>query len=141
MHKPFTSLALAAGVTAALALGTPGASVAAPVSTGNASLQQAVPDSVIQVQRWRRGAFIAGAATAGFIAGAAIASSRPYYYYGPGPYAYEPYPYTYYQAPLDNYGPVYGAAPYAYGYAPYGAPCWGESHAPQHTGDYSTRTC
>jgi hypothetical protein len=70
---------------AAIAMGVMSAT-ATPIATRAAQLEKATSGQVVEVQwrRWRRAApWIAG----GLVAGAIIASQRPYYY-GPG-YVYD----------------------------------------------------
>jgi hypothetical protein len=99
----FRTRALAAGLAAALAAGTPG--LAAPVMTNTAAIKTATEADVIRVD----GGFAAGlfgGLVGGAIVGAAVA--RPRYYYPP-PYYYDPY----YGPPPVVYAepPVYAAPP------------------------------
>ena len=81
--QPFTKMmALAIGMAGALAVGTANPTWAAPVSTGAAHLQEAVPSDVIDVshRRWRRAA-VAGLALG--IIGGGYYYGYPYHHYGP----------------------------------------------------------
>jgi hypothetical protein len=114
---------LAAGVAGAIALAAAAPAWSAPVLSSAAALNAAAPSATEVQWRPRYGWAIAGAAAAGIVAGAALASRPHYYgYYAPPPvYAAPPPVYVapppVYAAPAPVYvapGPVYVAPPPVY---------------------------
>lgn len=99
---------IAAGVAGAVVIAAAAPAWSAPVMTNAAALKAAIPSATEVQWRPRYGWAIAGAAAAGIVAGAAIAS-RPYYYgyYAPPPVYVAPPP-AYYAAPPAYYAPPPG---------------------------------
>jgi hypothetical protein len=123
MQNVFVKKVAAAATAGAIAL-TSTAAFAAPVTSANATLEQAAPAPTVDVyyRRWGPGPWIGAGIVAGVLTGAAIAAAnRPYYYYDPyysGPAYPQPGSYYYDDAPPPQPAP----APYYYNAPPQPSP-------------------
>lgn len=124
MSNQSITLAVAAAMIGAVAVGWAPAAWAGPVSTSMTAFKQATVSDVTEVRYYRRGYYgrrvYPGAAIGLGVVGAAAAAAAvgSGYYYGPR-YGYYGPGYGYY-APAPGYG--YYAAPYPYAYPRYYSP-------------------